>query len=306
METEIKLITYPRSVAQAERLLQYSDQLVIAEESFSMRFSHSFSRKEQAQIIQLAHDTGKKVIIGLNAMLHNAAIRSLEQDYLPFLLEQGVDAVLTGDPGLLPICRELAFPLEIIWDTQTLNTSSSNLNFWARRGVRAAILAAELPEAELRDLLPKLELTPLIQVYGAVGAQVSGRHLLSAYFDASGKERLRSGPDLAFSMQSDEPGSGTYSLYEDTQGTQIFTDQDLNLLPVAPELYQLGLCDWTLPSLFVAEDAYVEIVACFRQAADALAQDCWTEELASELSALHPQERRLGLGFYALDPGSIV
>lgn len=275
-----------------------------------MRLATSFSRAEQAQLIKLAHKAGKQVVIALNAMLHNRDIKALEEDYLPFILEQGADAILTGDPGIVLICRAQNLPLEIIWDTQTLNTSSGNLNFWAGQGVTAAILAAELPEAELRALLPKLKLTPLIQVYGAVGAQVSGRHLLSAYFDASGKERLDSGPDFPFAMQSDEPGSGPYSLYEDIRGTQIFADQDLNLLPVAPELYQLGLRHWTLPSLFVDVDAYVEIAACFREAADAIVQGSWTEDsgraLSGQVISLHPVERQLGLGFYALDPRTIV
>jgi collagenase-like PrtC family protease len=131
----IQLVSYPHSLEQAERLLDFSDYLVLGEDNFGLRLPTSFSRQEQAALVRQIHRAGKKALVAVNGLLHNREIEAFEKDYLPFLRELPLAGLVTGDPGVLKILQDLELGWEIVWDTQTLNTSSGNLNFWAEQGL---------------------------------------------------------------------------------------------------------------------------------------------------------------------------
>lgn len=305
----IKIFACPQSLDQAGKLLAYADYLIIGEDAFGLRLSQSFSRPQQAEIISLAQAAGKEVILAVNRLLHNQDIENLAQDYLPFAQKAGAKAILTGDPGALVLCQDEAPELSILWDTQTLNTSSGNLNFWAKEGVKAALLANELPQAELAALVPKLKLPAIIQVYGAVGVQDTRRKLISAYQDQYGLTQLKSSAQVPLYLQEVNTESPRLRIYENAYGTQVFSPEDLSLLPVLADLYGLGIRSWYLPSIFQAEASYLKIVALFYQAKEVLEAGTWSPDLAQGLEGqirkLQPVNSRLGLGFYSLEPQDI-
>lgn len=305
---KIRLLTYPRSLVQADQLLAYADVLVVGEAGLSIRMPASFSRADQVRLVALAQERGKKAVIAVNGLLHNAQIEVL-RDYLSFLQEIQVDAVQTGDPGFIQVMREMDIQLPIIWDPQTLNTSAGSLNFWAKQGAVGALLSNELPAAELAKLVPQLTIPACLQVYGAVGLQHSLRPYVSNYGRHSGLKDLEAGCDRPLYISEPAKPEVKYPLYEDASGAHIFHAEDLNLLPVLDQLVQLGIYTWSLNSLFLKPDQYLAVVALYRQAATALEQGQWTTELAEELDnqihALHPAQRPLGLGFFPLDPQDI-
>ena len=305
---KIRLITYPQSLAQADQLLAYADAVAFGEDGLAIRLPASFSREDQARLAALAHVLVKKAVVAVNGLLHNAQIEAFRA-YLPFLREIQVDAVQTGDPGLIQVIRESGIQLPLLWDTQTLNTSSSSLNFWAKQGAIGALLSNELPSAELANLVPQLTIPAVLQVYGAVGLQHSLRPYVSNYGQHSGRAGLEGGRDHPLYLAEPAKPEAKYPLYEDASGAHIFYAEDLNLLPVLDQLVQLGISDWSLNSLFLAPDQYVAVTALYRLAADALDQGRWTPELAADLTRqvrdLHPSQRPLGLGFFPLDPQDI-
>lgn len=305
---KIQLITYPQSLAQADLLLDYADVLVLGEAGLAIRMPTSFSRADQARLVALAHDRGKKAVIAVNGLLHNAQIEALRA-YLPFLQEIQVDAVQTGDPGLIQVMRDSGNQLPLIWDTQTLNTSAGSLNFWAEQGAIGAVLSNEVPAAELAMLVPQLTIPACLQVYGAIGLQHSLRPYVSNYGRHTGRAGLTAGPNHPLYLSEPTKPEARYPLYEDASGAHIFHAEDLNLLPVLDQLVQLGIYSWSLNSLFLESDPYVAIVALYRQAATALEQGQWTRALADQFARqvqdLHPAQRPLGLGFFPLDPQRI-
>ncbi|MDD7401578.1 MAG: peptidase U32 family protein [Eubacteriales bacterium] len=305
---KIRLITYPQSLVQADQLLDYADVLVFGQAGLAIRMPASFSREDQARLVALAHDRGKQAVIAVNGLLHNAQIEALA-DYLPYLREIQADAVLTGDPGLIQVMREAGLDIPVVWDTQTLNTSAASLNFWADQGAVAAVVSNELTGAELRDLLCQLTIPAWLQLYGAVGLQHSLRPYVSNYGCHFGLPDLTAGPGQPLYLSEPNKPDARYPLYEDASGSHIFQAEDLNLLPLLDQLVHMGIHCWSLNSLFLEENTYLDIVALCRQAATALEQGRWTCDLAADLTskvrALHPAQRPLGLGFFPLDPRDI-
>ena len=56
----INIVATVESLAQAEQLLPYVDTIFFGEERFGLRLPASFTREEQKQLVDLAHQHGKK------------------------------------------------------------------------------------------------------------------------------------------------------------------------------------------------------------------------------------------------------
>ena len=100
-----------------------------------------------------------------------------------------------------------------------------------------------------------------------------------------------------------------YSIYEDSHGTHIFANNDINLSNELPQLYAHHFRTWKLDGVFTPGEAFVEITKLFVEAKKALLADTWTETLAQEMTnkinGLHPTNRGLDTGFFYIDPESI-
>ena len=54
--------------------------------------------------MKIAHENGVKVYVAMNAMFHNDKVEELT-DYVSFLNEVNVDAIVFGDPAVLMAVR---------------------------------------------------------------------------------------------------------------------------------------------------------------------------------------------------------
>lgn len=304
----IEIITTIESIKQAEELLEAGvDTLYFGEERFGLRLPASFTREEQRELVALAHRYGKKVNIAVNGIIHPEKMKKVPE-YLQFLKEINVDMITVGDTGIIYTMRknpELSIPY--VFDAETLVTSARQINFWAKKGAISAVLAREVPFDEMKEMENKLQIPVETLVYGATCIHQSKRPLLQNYYNYTQqdeKDRER-GLFLAEPKKEDTH----YSIYEDSHGTHIFANNDINLSNELPQLYAHHFRSWKLDGVFTPGEAFVEITKLFVEAKKALLADTWTETLAQEMTnkiiGLHPTNRGLDTGFFYIDPESI-
>ncbi|PHA18524.1 collagenase-like protease, partial [Bacillus toyonensis] len=77
-----------------------------------------FARDDVKQAVNIAHENGMKVYVAMNAMFHNDKVEELK-DYVAFLQEVQVDAIVFGDPAVLMTVREVAPNMQMHWNTET-------------------------------------------------------------------------------------------------------------------------------------------------------------------------------------------
>lgn len=304
----IELIATAESLEQAERLLDAGvDTLYIGEDLFGLRLPASFSRQEQAELVRLAHEQQKKVIVSVNALMHNERIEQIPS-YVNFLTEIGVDAITVGDPGVIHLLTKQELPLPYIYDAQTMVTSANQVNFWAKRGAAGAVLARELTEEELIAIQQQAKVPVEVLVYGATCIHQSKRPLVNNYFGYIG-EQTSSTVDNPLFLSEPKKEETHYSIYEDINGTHIFATNDVNLMAHLETLFTADIRQWKLDGIFAKGDRFVEIAKLFVQAKHALESGQWTEELAEQLNEqvhlLHPPERTLDEGFFLKNPEDI-
>ncbi len=305
----IEIITTIESIKQAEELLEAGvDTLYFGEERFGLRLPASFTREEQRELVALAHRYGKKVNIAVNGIIHPEKMKKVPE-YLQFLKEINVDMITVGDTGIIYTMRknpELSIPY--VFDAETLVTSARQINFWAKKGAISAVLAREVPFDEMKEMENKLQIPVETLVYGATCIHQSKRPLLQNYYNYTQQDEKKDRERGLFLAEPKKEDTH-YSIYEDSHGTHIFANNDINLSNELPQLYAHHFRSWKLDGVFTPGEAFVEITKLFVEAKKALLADTWTETLAQEMTnkiiGLHPTNRGLDTGFFYIDPESI-
>uniref|UniRef100_UPI00406C91A5 peptidase U32 family protein n=1 Tax=Sporosarcina sp. FSL K6-2383 TaxID=2921556 RepID=UPI00406C91A5 len=301
----MELIATAESVEQGKSLIRIGvDTLYVGEDEFGLRLPGSFSREELKELTYFAHQHHKRIVVAVNALMHNDRIEKIVP-YLTFLQSIGVDAITVGDPGVIHLMKKHAIELPFIYDAQTMVTSARQVDFWAKRGAIGAVLARELPFAELQAIRQQVTVPVEVLVYGATCIQQSKRPLVENYFNFTNQDHVKQ-PLFISEPKKEETH---YSIYEDCNGTHIFATDDVNLLPQLDKLVAAGLTQWKLDGIFTKGQSFVDIASLFIEARQSFIEQRWTvdiqEQLNSRLLALHPAERSVDEGFFLKDPSDV-
>ena len=297
----IELIATTESLEQGKLLLEAgADQLIVGEEVFGLRVPGYLSDDEIGELVAIAHQMGKQVIVAANAILHNDKIEQA-RPFLKRMKALKVDKLMVGDTGLIQIMKDPDYYIPYIYDASVLVTSHGQINFWKKYGAVAALIAREVPYVELDLLVPKAELPVVTQVYGAQCIHQSRRELLNNYFNYIEKDALNFEDRHLFLS---EPGKDDthYAIYQDSHGTHVFANKDLNLMVQLPMLADIHADNWYLDGLYTPGQAFVEVVTVFHQARTLIENNEATPELLAQLNEQiithHPENRETDTGFF--------
>ncbi len=185
----------------------------------------------------------RKLYITINIFPHNSDLTDLPE-YLKYLGEIGVDAVIVSDPSVFTFCREIIPEIPIHISTQANVTSWKSAEFWFKLGARRIILARELTLHEIREIrerVPKLELE--IFVHGAMCMAYSGRCLLSSFLNDRSANRGNCSQPCRWSyalVEESRPGE-SFQLSENEYGSYILNSKDLCLFDRLEEIKEAGI-----------------------------------------------------------------
>ena len=109
-------------------LLYGADAVYLGGKLYGLRaLGGNFTREELREAVGFAHKLKKKVYVTVNIFPHNSDLRGLP-DYLRYLQEIGVDALLVADLGVFMMARECIPDMELHISTQANNTNWANKN----------------------------------------------------------------------------------------------------------------------------------------------------------------------------------
>ena len=255
---------------------------------FGLRaFGGNFTNDEIRAAVQLAHGMGRKVYVTVNVFPHNDDLVALP-DYLRFLAEAGVNAVLVADLGVFMCAREVAPALPVHISTQANNVNWRTVRAWQELGATRVVLARELSREEIREIRRQTDVELELFVHGAMCISYSGRCLLSSYF--TGRDANRGGCAQSCRWQYalvevSRPGE-YYPIAEDERGTYIMNSKDLCLLPYLDEVVASGIDSLKIEGRMKSVHYVASVVKAYRMALDAACAGTpyevraeWTEEL---------------------------
>lgn len=246
MGKAVELLSPAGDMERLQMAVAYgADAVYLAGQMYGMRsFAGNFSREELTQAVKLCHSHGVKVHVTCNTMPRSGEIEGLP-DYLTFLEDQGVDALIVGDAGVLALAKRYAPSLSIHMSTQIGVTNYAAAQFWYDQGAQRVILARELTLEEIRTIRTKTpkELEIEAFVHGAMCVSYSGRCVLSNYMAGRDASRGSCAQPCRYKyalMEEQRPGE-FFPVEEDDRGTYIFNSKDMCMVDHLPELLEAGL-----------------------------------------------------------------
>lgn len=155
-----------------------ADAVYLGGKKFGARaFAENFTEDEIIRAIKYCHLYGVKIYVTINTMIYE---NELEEclNYIRFLHQNNVDAIIMQDIGLIKLTREKFPDLEIHASTQMHNHNQEQLKFLSSLGIKRVVLSRELSLEEIKKLDTKLEIEAFI--HGALCISYSGQCLFSS------------------------------------------------------------------------------------------------------------------------------
>ncbi len=317
-----ELLSPAGNAEKMEAAIRYgADAVYLAGKRFGMRAaSDNFTPEELGWAVQYCHQRGVKIYVTVNVMPHTEEYASLD-DYLRYLAQIGVDAVIVSDIGVVMRLREICPGLEIHISTQASAVSAQSCKAWYQLGAKRIVLARELTLSDIRNIRQNIpeELELETFVHGAMCIAYSGRCLLSNYFtgrDANHgacaqscrwcytpSENKVKAIELA---EANRPETPVSVVAEEEPGGETFfmSSRDMCMIEHIPELEEAGISSYKIEGRVKSAYYTAVVTNAYRMALDAYRADpagyvmnpLWKRELESV------SHREYDTGFFFTPP----
>lgn len=268
-EKKPELLSPAGNPEKLEAAVRYgADAVYLAGKRFGMRAaSDNFTPEELGWAVDYCHKHGVKLYVTVNVMPHTEEYGTVGSggldDYLLYLNQIGVDAVIVSDIGVVMRLRELCPNLEIHISTQASAVSAQACRAWYTLGAKRVVLARELKLSDIRTIRQNIPDDMELEtfVHGAMCIAYSGRCLLSNYFtgrDANhgacaqscrwcytpSEMRVKS-IELAEANRPETPVAVVAE--EDPNGETFFlSSRDMCMIEHIPELEEAGISSYKI------------------------------------------------------------
>ena len=304
---KMELLAPAGDMERLEMAVAYgADAVYLAGNAFGMRsFAGNFSPEALKRAMELCRAHGVRVHVTCNTMPRNGEVARLPQ-WLEYLEELGVDAVILADVGVLALAKKHAPHVQCHISTQASIVNYQAARAWHDLGAGRVILARELSLEEIREIRAKTppELEIEVFAHGAMCVSYSGRCLLSNYMTGRDSNRGACAQPCRYQyalMEEKRPGE-YFPVYEENGETYIMNSRDMCMIDHVADLADAGVDSIKLEGR--AKSAYYAaiVTGAYRHAVDAAAagvplDPVWRDEVE------HVSHRPYSTGFFYGQPG---
>lgn len=280
-----------------------ADAFLAGEQAFGLRLAGEFRKSDMEKAVQLAHQSGKKLYAAVNAIFHNNQLPTLKE-YMHFLQQIGVDAVVFGDPAVLMTAKTEAIDIPLYWNTETTATNWGSVNYWGKNGAERAVLARELNLDAITEIKEQAGIDIEIQVHGMTCMFQSKRKLVGNYMEFQGRNVQIERRDKERGLHLYDPErDARYPVFEDKNGTHIMSPRDMCIIDELDDLLEAGIDAFKIEGI-LKDTAYLQgITALYKEAIEdynknAALYNEKREDYANRAQRLQPKGRQLDTGFF--------
>lgn len=275
----MKIIISPANYNDAIQLCQNNlDILLVGSNEFATRNVYDCDLEDLKKIIKNKKNT--KIWVNVNSFFYEPQIPSLEK-YLIEISKLDIDRVVFNDCAVPQINKELNLSLNLHYNPSTLITSFGQFDFYIRNKFNSVSIANELFLPEVKTLAKNkpdnLELS--IQVQGFVLIMHSRWNLITNfkdYIDDTKDEYLRN----KIIKIREETRLYHNHIYEDQNGTHMFTGYELCLLKYLKEFYELNINYIFIDNILQKSDKYnLLMLEIYQNAIKLINQNKFDEEI---------------------------
>lgn len=244
MTQKVELLAPAGNLEKLKTVLRYgADAAFLGGKAFNLRAgSANFSMDSLREGVTYAHSLGKKVYVTLNIIAHNRDVKALP-NFIKFLDEVKVDAVIVADIGIMAMVRELSsLPIHVSTQASTANWMTAKAFY--DMGAKRVVLARELGLDEIKvikDKVPDLELE--VFVHGAMCMTYSGRCTMSSYMTQrdSNHGMCANSCRWKYALVEEKRPGVYYPVVEDETGSYMYNSKDLCTIDFLDKIIEAGV-----------------------------------------------------------------
>ncbi len=218
-------------------------------------YAENFTEEEMIQAIQESHIYGRKFYLTVNTLLKECEIKDL-YGYLAPLYENGLDAVIVQDMGVLEYVREYFPGMDIHASTQMTITGALGAKFLETQGVSRVVPARELSLGEIREIREKTGLEIECFVHGALCYCYSGQCLLSSMIGGRSGNR----------GQCAQPCRLPYTMNGEKK--YLLSPKDICTLELIPDMAEAGIDSFKIEGRMKKPEYVAGVTAMYRKYTD--------------------------------------
>ena len=143
------------------------------------QFAPNFSNDEIKEIIKTCHIYGVKVYVTVNTLIKENEIQTFI-NFVVFLHQNDVDAVIMQDLGMIDLVRKMYPNLEIHASTQLHIHNLEGIKFCEQLGLKRVVLARETNIELVKQIRQQTNIEIELFVHGALCVCYSGQCLMSS------------------------------------------------------------------------------------------------------------------------------
>lgn len=184
-----------------------ADAVYLAGNRFGARaYAQNFTEEELLECIRYGHLLEKKIYLTVNTLLKERELAELSE-YIRPLYEEGLDAVIVQDFGVLCFLRECFPKLQLHASTQMSLCSSYGAELLKNMGASRIVPARELSLRELQEIRDRVDIELETFIHGAMCYCYSGQCLFSSILGGRSGNRGRCAQPCRLPYSTDACGT---------------------------------------------------------------------------------------------------
>jgi U32 family peptidase len=282
-----------------------ADAMYLSGKRFGARkYAANFSCHEITEGIRLAHARGVRIYVTVNTLIHDRELKGVAE-YLVWLYETGVDAVLVQDIGVASLAREIVPDLPLHASTQMTIHNTDGVLWAAEQGFSRVVLARELPLAEIRTIAERTRQTGVgleVFIHGALCYSYSGQCLLSSLIGGRSGNRGMCAqacrkPYTLVTGDQDDYGRPARLRDLPASGHYLLSPKDLCTYRHLPELVEAPVVSLKIEGRMKSPEYVAVVVSTYRRALDSIAAGGWIPAPEAEQDLLLAFNRGFTSGY---------
>ncbi|MGN0291167.1 MAG: peptidase U32 family protein [Lachnospiraceae bacterium] len=242
-----------------------ADAVYVGGSAFGARaYANNFSKEELLEALDYAHIHNRQVYLTVNTLLKENELREELYDYLLPYYEQGLDAVIVQDFGVMNFIKE-AFPgLSIHASTQMTVTGVDGAAFLQSQGASRVVTARELSFDEIKKIKEATGVEIESFVHGALCYCYSGQCLMSSMLGGRSGNRGRCAQPCRLPYEVLD--SRKKSICK--EANYILSPKDLCTASMIPELAECGIDSFKIEGRMKQAEYAAGVTSIYRKYVD--------------------------------------
>ncbi|MBQ7476007.1 MAG: U32 family peptidase [Selenomonadaceae bacterium] len=246
-----------------------ADAVYLAGENFGARaYAENFSRENMIDAIKFAHLRGVTVHVTTNTILADDELENFAE-YIKFLRNANVDALLVQDLGAAKIIRQVAPEIPLHASTQMTIHNLDGVKILHELGFSRVVLSRELSLNEIEYIAKNSPIETEIFIHGALCVCYSGQCLMSSLIGARSGNRGRCAQPCRLPYKLVDADGKNF--LDGSVGEYLLSPKDLNTLELLPKLVETGVTSLKIEGRMKRPEYVATVVKVYRDALDDLA-----------------------------------